>query len=99
MYILSNAVYDITINNINKGVIMNPLEILRREMDKEYLAVVEEMIADGATWEFANFTNEAALEGPETPEGLRTYLVVVNLDEEDFEVSDAFEEMVWAKRK
>jgi hypothetical protein len=70
---------------------MNPLEFLRDNMDPLWFAGVEKAIADGATWDWANFTNEVALEGPESETGIRTYYVVIDIDEDDFEVSDAFE--------
>jgi hypothetical protein len=73
---------------------MNPLEIVRNEMDARYFAKVEQLIAEGATWVWANFTNEAALEGPETPEGLRQFYIVVDFDEETYETSDLFEELI-----
>lgn len=70
---------------------MNPLEILRSNMDAESFAKIEKAIREGATWDWAAFTNEAALEGPENFEGMRTYLVVVDFDEEDFETTPAFD--------
>lgn len=72
---------------------MNPLEFLRDNMDSHSFNKVEKAIADGATWAWANFTNEVALEGPEDVKGLRTFYVVIDIDEQDFEVSDVFDAM------
>jgi len=70
---------------------MNPLEILRKKMDEPSFALTLKLIEEGATWDWANFTNEAALEGQETDEGLCTYYVIVDFDEEDFETTPIFE--------
>lgn len=72
---------------------MTPLEILEKEMSKDSFAIARLLIRSGATWDFDEYTNSFGLEYDETPQGLRQFYVIVNMDEETYTVTPAFVEM------